>query len=313
MMTDISIIIPYYNRRDLLPRTLESVASQSLLPDEIILVDNSSTDGSQQVAEQFCQRMRDSSCIVQLVSCPTPGAAAARNTGLGKATGKYVYFFDSDDEMSPDFVQEAARQIRNESVDMVVFKTQIILPDGRAYHRNHGFSTHPYHQILSPFLSTQTMLLRKDFLLQCGAWDGNLFYWNDWELGVRLLQHLPKVRFVKDRYFHKIYAHGDSITGDSLSARIPQIKEALGKVDEDIRPDSPDARLSRKALYFRKTIIAAQIRRDGDINGSNAVMSIPVPSETSSLTRFEGALLSAYIRMGGKGAWAIARYLLLWA
>ncbi len=309
-MTDISLIIPYYNRQDTIQRTLESIASQTMLPREVILVDNNSSDQSGMMAKLFLERMQ-AKCGVKLVSCPVPGAAAARNKGLSVAAGEYVYFFDSDDEMSADFIEEAYRQIKEAPADLIVFRTRIILPTGQSYIRNHGFSTSPYYQILSPFLSTQTMLVRKEFLLQTGAWDENLFYWNDWELGIRLLQHSPRIRFVKGQPFHKIYAHADSITGNGYSSRVPQIKEALLKVYTDIQSAAMDVQKSLYALYFRKTIIVAQVKREGDARKAKEIESLPIPSEIPFVVEKMGKLLSLYIRMGGRGAWLVARYMLL--
>ena len=102
-MKRVSIIIPYYNRERLLERTLRSVKRQTYRPVEIILVDNASTDHSAAVARRFKEEAEDG-MTVHLLRENTPGAAAARNCGLRAAQGEYVYFFDSDDELSEDFL-----------------------------------------------------------------------------------------------------------------------------------------------------------------------------------------------------------------
>ena len=104
-----SLIIPYHNRREWLPRTLQSVVQSSVRPARVYLVDNASTDGSAQVCEAFAARYPGYPFV--LLSEPRQGAPRARNAALRLVQTEWVYFFDSDDELSPDFFRDVQEVI----------------------------------------------------------------------------------------------------------------------------------------------------------------------------------------------------------
>src|SRR5574344_2128473 len=122
-MSRFSIIIPYYNRAKILQRTLESVRKQSFRPLEILLVDNNSTDNGKEIAEDFA-KTADEALTVKMLDCKKKGAAAARNCGLQSASGTFVYFFDSDDEMSEGFMADVDKRIGKSKVEAIFCTTQ---------------------------------------------------------------------------------------------------------------------------------------------------------------------------------------------
>ena len=125
-----TLIIPYHNRECFLPRTLHSLLQSTVQPSQIILVDNASTDASRQVCEQFACEHPD--CPIQLITESKPGACHARNKALQMVTEEWVYFFDSDDELSPDYFQAVSRQVQQHpSADMIACATVRVYPDGR--------------------------------------------------------------------------------------------------------------------------------------------------------------------------------------
>ena len=92
-MTGISIIIPNYNRAELIGFTLQNMLHQTVLPDEIIVIDDGSTDNSVEIIKSFGNR-------VKLLKQKNQGPGAARNLGLSVAKGEFIQFMDSDDLMS---------------------------------------------------------------------------------------------------------------------------------------------------------------------------------------------------------------------
>ena len=97
----ISLIIPVYNVEPYLSSCLDSIINQSYQHLEIILVNDGSTDGSRFLCEQYKQK--DSRII--LINQKNQGLSSARNTGINSATGKYLSFIDSDDEVKKDYVK----------------------------------------------------------------------------------------------------------------------------------------------------------------------------------------------------------------
>lgn len=92
-----SVIIPAYNRATLLPRTLDAVLAQVPAPDEVIVVDDGSTDGTGDVVAGYANRVRG-------IRIDNAGDLAARNVGLRAARADRVAFCDSDDLWRPGFL-----------------------------------------------------------------------------------------------------------------------------------------------------------------------------------------------------------------
>jgi glycosyltransferase involved in cell wall biosynthesis len=98
----VSVIIPVKNRAELLRKTLDNLLAQSKKPEEIIVVDDHSTDGIQLVIFDYI-----TDCI--FLNNKGKGPGAARNLGLSVATGKYIQFFDSDDLMTKNKLEVQAK------------------------------------------------------------------------------------------------------------------------------------------------------------------------------------------------------------
>jgi glycosyltransferase involved in cell wall biosynthesis len=103
----ISIIIPAYNVEKYLKAAMDSIKEQSELPDEVILIDDGSTDRTLKVAKAF-----EFPVPYQVVSIENGGQGNARNLGVSLASSEYVHFFDSDDLLTKNFISSIKDQIR---------------------------------------------------------------------------------------------------------------------------------------------------------------------------------------------------------
>lgn len=103
----ISVIIPTFNRAEILRLALDSLAAQTLSSNEfeVLVVDNNSRDHTRAVAEEFCQRLPH----FRYLSETAQGAAHARNRGLQCARGEYVGLMDDDAKADPSWLLEAKR------------------------------------------------------------------------------------------------------------------------------------------------------------------------------------------------------------
>ena len=97
----VSIIVPVYNTGEYLAPCIESLTSQTYSNLEIILVDDGSTDGSGAVCDEFARR----DDRVKVIHQKNAGVSAARNAGLEIARGEYIAFVDSDDWVSPRYLE----------------------------------------------------------------------------------------------------------------------------------------------------------------------------------------------------------------
>lgn len=300
VMKSLSLIVPYYNRQENFGKMLGSLQAMREMPEEIILVNNLADDAMLRQVQCFRQDMIGR-CEVKLETCSHRGACAARNKGLAAASCDYVYFFDSDDEMSPDFIERVHADIRNGEAELFVYVTRIIGADGGMHIRNYGCSPRPSYQILSSFLTTQSMVINKNFLLFAGGWNEDVDYWNDWELGIRLLLHHPKIKYFADKSFHKIYAHANSITGSSFSERFEAICHVFNIVSDEIDEDR-----DVDALYYRKAIIAGKIKHEGMADLAKQLFNVSLLQKQRIFCKYMSMFLYHYAAIGIPGAWKLA-------
>ncbi len=103
----VSIIIPVYNVEFYVKRCIDSVANQTMVDGvECILVDDCGTDKSIVLVEEFVKHYSGKIVFKIIHHTENRGLSAARNTGINAAKGKYVYFLDSDDEITPDCIEK---------------------------------------------------------------------------------------------------------------------------------------------------------------------------------------------------------------
>ena len=115
-MKSLSIVIPIYNRAEIVCRTLNSIAAQECIEKcKIILVDNNSTDNTIDVLSQWKDSPAAAHLDVTILSEHKPGAAAARNCGFNAVDTPWVMFFDSDDEMLPSLIADILDTINTKS------------------------------------------------------------------------------------------------------------------------------------------------------------------------------------------------------
>lgn len=114
-MTTVSIILPTYNRARFLPQAFESIRAQTWTNWELIIVDDGSTDNSQELVATLSAGITQP---VRYVRQENQGAYGARNTGVGLARGDYVAFFDSDDYWLPHHLKDCVEALQaNPDVD----------------------------------------------------------------------------------------------------------------------------------------------------------------------------------------------------
>ena len=113
----VSVIVPIYNAENFIEECAKSILGQTFKNLELILVDDGSTDGSLEKCQYWAQREERISVIHQ----ENQGAGGARNKGIDNAKGRYIYFFDIDDEISNELIELNVQIMESYKVDFVLF------------------------------------------------------------------------------------------------------------------------------------------------------------------------------------------------
>src|SRR5574344_1567100 len=117
-MLKISVIVPVYNTSKYLKKCLDSILSQKGQNFEIILINDGSTDNSEQIIKDYQNKFPD---IIKLYTKKNGGLSDARNYGVQKANGKYFCFIDSDDYIDKNLFKELEKEFANEP-DLIKYK-----------------------------------------------------------------------------------------------------------------------------------------------------------------------------------------------
>lgn len=113
----VAVVIPAYNVENYVREALESVRQQTVAPDEVIVVDDGSTDGTSEVLADYAKLPG-----FRIVRTKNNGTGPARNLGRALAQSQYVYFFDSDDLIKEDFIERVREIIlENTNPDIILF------------------------------------------------------------------------------------------------------------------------------------------------------------------------------------------------
>jgi len=177
----VSIIIPAYNRADLISESLESALSQTYSNHEIIVVDDGSTDHTWDVLTGYGDR-------IKAIHQPNAGASAARNRALSEARGELVAFLDSDDAFLPEKleVQVAFMQAHPEVVMSYTpyFESDSALNPIRVYAAD-SYPRGWRDMLKGCTIATPTVMIRRRILDQTGLFDETLPVSEDLDLWCR--------------------------------------------------------------------------------------------------------------------------------
>jgi glycosyltransferase involved in cell wall biosynthesis len=196
MNPTISIIVPCFNQGEYLEDCLESAYSQTVQAHEIIVINDGSTDNSQEVAERYMFRefpMVESP--VRVVTQVNKGLASARNTGIMNATGNYILPLDADDMMLPNTIERITQEIIQTNADIIAPSFQ-------------EFGKSDRQVILGGFnmddLKTANRLgyfsaIRRSALLECGGYSPKMTWgFEDWHIWFDLFRRGKTIAIVQE-------------------------------------------------------------------------------------------------------------------
>lgn len=177
-----SIIVPAYNRGHLICSTLDGIFKQTYSDFEVIVVDDGSTDSTQEAINSF------SDSRLQYFLIPNGERGRARNFGALQAKGKYLNFFDSDDIMYPNHLETASKfAVSNQNPGVFHVGYEIIDENGHSVLQEHNFNYDIRKRLIKTnFLGCNSVFVREDiFLNNKFNEDRVLASSEDWEIWLR--------------------------------------------------------------------------------------------------------------------------------
>jgi glycosyltransferase involved in cell wall biosynthesis len=226
----ISIIIPTYNRAHLIGDTLDSVLAQTYTNWECIIVDDGSTDNTDEIVNKYV--IKDGR--FQYHKRPhyrTKGANACRNYGFEISKGDYINWIDSDDTIHKDFIAEKINSFTT-NIDVVISKTVFTDYENRIIRKE--TRTQLTKNVLEDFIVLKTSwyacdpLWEKSFLLKTKlVFNEHLLKGQDRDFHIRALINNPNIKII-DRYLYYYKMNPNSIsTSNSIEVVYSILKEGI--------------------------------------------------------------------------------------
>lgn len=186
----VSVIIPMYNREKTICRAIDSVLNQTYRNIEIIVVDDGSTDGSLQLAQDYIKKG-----VKVIASIQNVGVAAARNVGMKAATGEYIAFQDSDDEWFPNKLQVQIDHMNGCGTKVSFCPYVLVLDDNLtqiypSMNKIQMIASGGVHVILNKenVVGTPTIVMHREVMEQVGLFDESFSSFEDYDYFIRISQ-----------------------------------------------------------------------------------------------------------------------------
>lgn len=188
----VSVIIPTYNRAHLISRAIQSVLKQTYKDFEVIVIDDGSTDNTEYIIKQFQDK---DNRIRYIKHKKNKGGSAARNAGIKLSKGDYIAFQDSDDEWLSEKLEKQMKFFEGAPSNVgVVYSgfwriegdTKNYIPSSQVTEKEGNV----HKELLKGnFVTTQSIVIRKECFEKAGMFDESLPRLQDWDLVLRLSKY----------------------------------------------------------------------------------------------------------------------------
>lgn len=234
----VSIIVPTYNAGRFVQTTIDSLLAQTHRNIEILVVDDQSTDDTQDIVRSY-------GGAVRLISQRNAGVCKARNHGAREARGTFVCFCDHDDYWYPEKVEQQVAAFAADPGYGVVYTRFIFWNEDAAGNfqppaevdRNadaQGLDAQQsgwiYHQLLIDcWVLTSSAMIRADVLEQCGGFNEDLPYGEDWELWLRISRKYRFARLDRALVLYRQHRNQGSRVVRDIDYRTKILSEAVAR------------------------------------------------------------------------------------
>lgn len=257
----LSIILPVYNGEAFVERAIRSVLDQELADWELIVVNDGSTDRSEEIIQKFCAL----DVRIAGISQENKGLSAARNAGYCKAAGKYIVFLDVDDYVEPNYYSGLVASTEKSGADFVVsgytrdfvhsggttqlhpvrFENQLLSCSHDKVQLHKSCAQTYFYNV---YIHVWNKIYRRDFLQNHGImFDESIRYAEDVPYNIECLMHAKNIQFLSLTGYHYVCHQAERLTG--------KWRESL--LDDNARVYKQIADYERVCLKIGRSEVAA--------------------------------------------------------
>ena len=272
----VSVVIPTYNRRGRLGRSIESVTSQTKAPQAILVVDDGSTDGT-------ADWVRKSYPGVTVIEQEHAGVSAARNRGIENAATDWIAFLDSDDCWMPDKLEKQMRALALNPGYRICHTEERWIYRGKErpvagpYRKEGGWIFRNCLAVCA--ISPSTVVVHRSVFEEVGLFDESLPACEDYDLWLRITSRMP-VLLVDEPLIEKHGGHRDQLSAAwGLDRyRIRALQKILGKGELSV----DQRRWTKEKLKEKCLVYAKGLEKHGKMEEARHFRSLPTVLSVSS-------------------------------
>lgn len=282
---NVSVIMPVFNGENYIINTLETIFEQSLLPFEVIIVDDGSTDNTVEILEEYKNNNKLALGIVKIYKQDNKGAGAARNLAIEKSSGNWLAFLDSDDKWLPDKLMIVKSEIEsNHGIGIIThneFEENEMQPDKKQFvarHKNYDDSKKLFLQLIRGNLfSTSCMVIRKDIVIKAGGFDQTLLSAQDYDLWIRCAEFSEAVYLEEALAIYLI--RSDNITRNTYRRYLCELiicKKYVDRVVELCGVDRAKSIIKKRIFDIHKIEVYLSLKNKQFLSALKILLRLPV-------------------------------------
>ena len=250
MTESISVIIPTYNRAYCLSRAIDSVLAQSHPVEKICVIDDGSTDGTQQLLQSNYPQ-------IHYIRQENKGVSAARNEGIRKIKSQWIAFLDSDDEWLPQKIEKQLFELTRQPMYKLIHCDEVWIRNGVRVNamNKHKKSGGDIFESCLPLcvISPSASIIQRELLLEVGLFNESLPACEDYDLWLRICSSHP-VLYVYEKLLCKYGGHEDQLSRQHWGMDRFRV-DALDRIIREGVLQSDQAKAAREILINKCRIL----------------------------------------------------------
>lgn len=280
--SQLSVVVPIYNVEKYLRKCVDSILSQTLVVDEIILVDDGSKDHSGDIADEYAARYDQ----VRVIHQQNGGLSAARNTGIDVATKDYIAFVDSDDYIEPRMYEELMANLKEEKADMSIGGVWTEQENGEGYSPYEPNIRRVWNKIeglieLNSYqyfnMSFCDAIFKRELFEQKGYGEGKLRFpvgklCEDFYLMHKIVARTERIVYTSTPFYH--YVQRVNSISRNVKINLAPMDASLSQLSFYIRWFPDLKRIAETAAFFAHASIYTSYCRVGQICPKNIMNQI---------------------------------------
>ena len=225
-MVKISVIVPVYNSSKYLRKCLDSLVNQSFEDIEFIIVNDGSTDNSEEIIKGYMSKNDN----IKLYTITNHGQSYARNYGLSKASGEYISFVDSDDYIDTDLYLNVNKKLKKKKFDIVLFGYYAVdSSDNILFSKKYDFKN--YDNVSDrEYLFTDpcpwNKIYKKKFLDKMNFKMPEGIIYEDYCYIPTLIKHNPSIGYIDNEMYFYVYSDSSTMRNTEYKEKYENIFKA---------------------------------------------------------------------------------------